>query len=145
MSDFRPSYCTECQNTGYVDCYCGGDLCVCGEEEITCPACGGECSEIEDDVEASRSMIGYIIFGWISLGAIFDAAVYFGGRHSSDYGTKQHTISSGYVFIAFCLLTLVAWPVATWLMLRKPHPERPKPSNDPASYNGEARAEGGGP
>lgn len=35
-------YCFHCNNTGYVDCHCGGDLCVClnyGERE--CPACGG--------------------------------------------------------------------------------------------------------
>jgi hypothetical protein len=34
-------YCDQCQNTGWVDCYCGGDMCVCennGEEP--CPACG---------------------------------------------------------------------------------------------------------
>lgn len=50
--DFSPGWCSECQNTGWVDCYCGGDLCVCengGEEP--CPACGGDfaCYEIEDD------------------------------------------------------------------------------------------------
>lgn len=35
-------YCENCNNTGWVNCYCGGDLCVCennGEEE--CPVCGG--------------------------------------------------------------------------------------------------------
>lgn len=38
--DFAPGYCTHCQNTGWVDCYCGGDLCICennGEEP--CPYC----------------------------------------------------------------------------------------------------------
>lgn len=34
-------YCDTCQDTGYIDCHCGGDLCVCGEEEIECPDCGG--------------------------------------------------------------------------------------------------------
>lgn len=48
-----PGWCSTCQNTGSVDCYCGGDLCICennGEEP--CPECGGEgffCDEIEDD------------------------------------------------------------------------------------------------
>lgn len=38
--DFEePGYCDECQNTGTVGCYCGGDLCVCGEEELPCPRC----------------------------------------------------------------------------------------------------------
>ena len=35
------SYCDTCQNTGYVDCRCGGDLRVCGEEEEPCPKCDG--------------------------------------------------------------------------------------------------------
>lgn len=34
-------YCCTCQNTGFIDCHCGGDLCICGEEEIECPECGG--------------------------------------------------------------------------------------------------------
>ena len=39
-------YCDRCQNTGTVDCHCGGDLCVCenyGEKE--CPCCHGECCD----------------------------------------------------------------------------------------------------
>lgn len=48
--DFRPGYCTECQNTGTVECYCGGDLCVCGEYETPCPMCGGE-SPFDEDIE----------------------------------------------------------------------------------------------
>lgn len=44
-------YCCECNNTGMVDCYCGGDLCVCennGEEP--CPHCdGGEAFFRDDD------------------------------------------------------------------------------------------------
>ena len=55
--DFAPGYCTHCQNTGYIDCHCGGDLCVCennGEEP--CPFCdqlGDDfyCDEIDDDGE----------------------------------------------------------------------------------------------
>lgn len=54
--DFKLGWCSTCQNTGYVDCYCGGDICVCennGEEP--CPACGGEsafeCDEIDDAYE----------------------------------------------------------------------------------------------
>ena len=46
---FKPGYCTECQNTGYVDCNCGGDLCVCGEQELPCPFCGGESDETDDE------------------------------------------------------------------------------------------------
>jgi len=46
--DHKPGWCSECQNTGMVDCYCGGDVCVCGEEEIPCAMCGGE-SAFEDD------------------------------------------------------------------------------------------------
>lgn len=34
----RP-YCDTCNNTGEVDCYCGGDFCACGQEEIPCPDC----------------------------------------------------------------------------------------------------------
>jgi hypothetical protein len=33
-------YCDECNNTGAIDCCCGGDLCVCGAEEVPCPTCG---------------------------------------------------------------------------------------------------------
>jgi len=51
--DFSPGYCAECNNTGMVDCHCGGDLCVCENNgEYTCPACGGEsafaCDEIDE-------------------------------------------------------------------------------------------------
>jgi hypothetical protein len=34
-------YCDRCNNTGEIECYCGGDLCVCGRQEITCPRCDG--------------------------------------------------------------------------------------------------------
>lgn len=43
-------YCATCNNTGYIDCHCGGDLCVCGEEEIECPECGGMIG-FDDDEE----------------------------------------------------------------------------------------------
>jgi len=37
-----PLWCATCCNTGEVDCYCGGELCVCARYGITlCPACGG--------------------------------------------------------------------------------------------------------
>lgn len=42
-------YCTYCQNTGTVDCECGGDLCLCGAGEVDCPACGGEFDDEPDD------------------------------------------------------------------------------------------------
>lgn len=52
----KPFYCETCYNTGWVNCYCGGDLCVCennGEE--LCPVCDGMpddddffCEEIDE-------------------------------------------------------------------------------------------------
>lgn len=44
-------YCDRCQNTGYIDCHCGGDLCVCGLQEIPCPQCGGLPDDDFDDEE----------------------------------------------------------------------------------------------
>jgi hypothetical protein len=45
-------YCDRCQNTGMVDCHCGGDLCVCGAEELVCPRCHGEsCGEAVNEDE----------------------------------------------------------------------------------------------
>lgn len=39
--DEDEGYCFTCSNTGYVNCYCGGDLCVCSNYgEKPCPACG---------------------------------------------------------------------------------------------------------
>ncbi|MBK5958052.1 hypothetical protein CCR97_07955 [Rhodoplanes elegans] len=34
--------CPRCNGDGEIACHCGGDLCVCGEEEQPCPLCGGE-------------------------------------------------------------------------------------------------------
>lgn len=34
--------CDKCNGDGEVNCYCGGDLCVCGAEEVACPVCRGE-------------------------------------------------------------------------------------------------------
>jgi len=53
---FKPGYCAECQNTGYVECYCGGDLCVCGEQELPCPVCGEESGFVPetDDEDQER-------------------------------------------------------------------------------------------
>lgn len=34
-------YCDTCNNTGEVDCHCGGDLCVCGAGIEPCPKCDG--------------------------------------------------------------------------------------------------------
>lgn len=45
-------YCATCNNTGEIDCYCGGDLCVCENNGVEpCPDCDGGfmCDEIEDD------------------------------------------------------------------------------------------------
>lgn len=39
--DDGEGYCFTCNNTGIVDCECGGDLCVClNNGEIPCPECG---------------------------------------------------------------------------------------------------------
>lgn len=39
--DDRP-LCFRCDGSGEVQCHCGGDLCFCGQEDIPCPACGGD-------------------------------------------------------------------------------------------------------
>lgn len=46
-------YCDRCNNTGEVDCHCGGDLCVCGRQEYTCPRCDGRSwrDDVFDDFE----------------------------------------------------------------------------------------------
>ncbi len=54
MAKWDGGFCDHCQNTGSVDCHCGGDLCVCGEEEIECPRCHGASADqgyapFEDD------------------------------------------------------------------------------------------------
>lgn len=34
-------YCDTCCNTGYLNCFCGGDICVCENHgEYPCPDCG---------------------------------------------------------------------------------------------------------
>lgn len=41
--DANPSddWCHTCNNMGTVPCFCGGDLCVCGNNgEMPCPDCG---------------------------------------------------------------------------------------------------------
>lgn len=44
------SLASSCGGTGYVDCYCGGDQCVCHHhgQEQECPGCD-ECPEWDDD------------------------------------------------------------------------------------------------
>lgn len=39
-----------CGGTGFVECYCGGDQCVCHRhgQEVECPGCD-ECPERDDD------------------------------------------------------------------------------------------------
>lgn len=44
-------YCDRCHNTGEVDCYCGGDLCVCGRLELVCPRCDGLSADPSYDPE----------------------------------------------------------------------------------------------
>lgn len=46
-------YCDHCNNTGSIDCYCGGDLCICDNNgEKPCPHCEGDGTLIdaEDDL-----------------------------------------------------------------------------------------------
>ena len=46
-------YCDACNNTGYVDCHCGGDLCICENNgEYPCPHCDGDNVWVEDDEAA---------------------------------------------------------------------------------------------
>lgn len=43
-------YCDLCDNQGSVNCYCGGDLCVCTNYgERVCPKCYGDCGGDDDD------------------------------------------------------------------------------------------------
>lgn len=42
-------WCDTCQNTGYVECLCGGDLCICENNgEMECPDCNGMPDDDED-------------------------------------------------------------------------------------------------
>lgn len=44
------AWCEHCQNTGSLDCYCGGDLCVCENNgEYECPYCHGDVDDEYDD------------------------------------------------------------------------------------------------
>lgn len=44
-------WCEHCQNTGALDCHCGGDLCVCANNgEYPCPYCDGV-PEGDDDLD----------------------------------------------------------------------------------------------
>ena len=47
-------YCDTCQNTGYVNCLCGGDLCICENYgEMDCPDCSvAEYGNEDDDMPA---------------------------------------------------------------------------------------------
>lgn len=47
MAKWKPGeYCDRCNNTGEVDCYCGGDLCVCDNYgEMVCPRCDGRAGQ----------------------------------------------------------------------------------------------------
>ena len=39
-ADDADGWCDLCHNTGEVDCYCGGDLCICMNHGTKpCPAC----------------------------------------------------------------------------------------------------------
>ena len=41
FEDDADDWCEHCDNMGFVNCYCGGDLCVCRNHgEKPCPKCG---------------------------------------------------------------------------------------------------------
>ncbi len=43
-------WCDACQNTGWIDCHCGGDLCVCENNgEMECPLCHGDSVDWYED------------------------------------------------------------------------------------------------
>jgi hypothetical protein len=45
-------YCATCNNTGFIDCHCGGDLCVCDNNgEEPCPACDGSFADDDGDFD----------------------------------------------------------------------------------------------
>jgi hypothetical protein len=47
-------WCDHCQNTGWLDCLCGGDMCVCENNgEYPCPYCDGITED--GDYEEERS------------------------------------------------------------------------------------------
>lgn len=51
MADPR-GWCDTCQNTGWVDCHCGGDLCICfWQGERPCPQCDGGPGYDDEDEE----------------------------------------------------------------------------------------------
>ena len=40
IPDSESGWCDACSGTGEVDCYCGGDLCVCANHgTMPCPHC----------------------------------------------------------------------------------------------------------
>jgi hypothetical protein len=54
MADLEES----CGGTGVLNCFCGGDFCVCGMEEMPCYGCE-DCRdlEVEDDAEYYRVFV----------------------------------------------------------------------------------------
>ena len=56
MSQWKPGeYCDRCDNDGVVNCYCGGDLCVCENYgEMDCPRCHGMSAEYYNPDEYER-------------------------------------------------------------------------------------------
>ncbi len=49
------SYCATCNNLGTVECECGGDFCACGQNELPCPDCGGDCGLDDYEQEADET------------------------------------------------------------------------------------------
>lgn len=48
MSDYRTR--TSCYGNGVIICRCGGDICICGTNEMLCPGCA-ECEGERDDAD----------------------------------------------------------------------------------------------
>lgn len=52
FEEYGLSACPHCQGGGYVNCYCGGDMCLCDNHgEAACPVCGGEGEVSEERYE----------------------------------------------------------------------------------------------
>ncbi len=45
-------WCGHCQDTGEIDCLCGGDICICENYgRFPCPHCDGRGGRDDDEVE----------------------------------------------------------------------------------------------
>jgi hypothetical protein len=57
----RNLWCASCDSAGAVLCFCGGDACHCGREEVACPDCDGASQpaycEADDCIEELVTLI----------------------------------------------------------------------------------------